>query len=97
MIADLFITAIRQLSTILLHRTATVDRPSEGRANFLSRAATAIERWGDRWQRWGGRTMKDIRVPLSLSIYIYICMYNIYIYIYIYICIYIYMYISFYL
>ena len=91
MIADLFITAIRQLSTILLHRTATVDRPSEGRANFLSRAATAIERWGDRWQRWGGRTMKDIRVPLSLSIYI--CMYNIYIYI----CIYIYMYISFYL
>ena len=72
MIADLFITAIRQLSTILLHRTATVDRPSEGRANFLSRAATAIERWGDRWQRWGGRTMKDIRVPLSLSLYIYI-------------------------
>ena len=89
MIADLFITAIRQLSTILLHRTATVDRPSEGRANFLSRAATAIERWGDRWQRWGGRTMKDIRVPLSL----YICMYNIYIYMYLYI----YMYISFYL
>lgn len=33
---DLNLTDARQLSTILLHRTATVDRPSEGRANFLS-------------------------------------------------------------